>query len=86
MTVMVDNAWYQGVGKVADYCGVSRQAVHTWIRRHGPETSSDTPMPKPAIGIETHQEGYIHYGWTTAQLEEIKQWAESLPGRKARSK
>jgi hypothetical protein len=79
---MTQSSSYQGVGKVAEYCGVSRQNVHDWIRRHGVGSESATPMPLPAVSIETAQRGYLHHGWSTSQLKDIRAWAESLPGRK----
>lgn len=72
---------FQGVGRVAAHCGVSRQAVHKWVTEHGPAGTVDQSMPMPAVMIEHgppdgKRQVYCTYGWTVDQLEEIRRWRD----------
>ena len=68
---------YRGQSAIARYCGVTRQAVHKWIKNHGPDAGSTTPMPEPRISVVSKDGSVITYAWATEQLPDILDWIKS---------
>lgn len=68
---------YQGQSAIARYCGVSRQAVHKWIKNHGPDSGSPTPMPVPGTKVVSEHGDVTTYAWATEQLPDILDWIKS---------
>lgn len=80
-----DKTEFLGVGNLADRYRRTRQAVHGWVKKHGPSGDSVTPMPTPAAIIRQGN-GYANYGWSISQLPELDAWVEehtNSGGRKA---
>ena len=70
-----DKTEFLGVGNLAERYRRTRQAVHVWIKKHGPSGDSVTPMPAPAAIIRQGN-GYSNYGWSIEQLPELDAWVE----------
>jgi hypothetical protein len=74
-----------GVSGVAEYCGVTMQTVYQWLYRHGPDSSSENPMPEPAVCVSQGRRGKSDkdtatYGWVPSQLADVRVWYGRLKG------
>lgn len=82
---VIDGTEFLGIGTLSERYRRTRQAVHAWVKRHGPSGESDTPMPVPAAVIRQGN-GYTNYGWSIEQLPDLDAWVEehtNSGGRKA---
>lgn len=73
-----------GVSAIAEYCGAKPTAVHQWIYRHGPNSSSASPLPAPVAAVtQTLAQGpdqKVTYGWAVSDLPRFREWYATLKG------
>lgn len=72
-----------GVSAIAEYTGQKPPTVHQWIKRHGPDTGSNRPLPEPVVAVVQKlggnpDETKVTYGWAPSDLPKFREWYARL--------